>query len=139
MLNFLEIRTQYPKSHECLLEWSQKQDRYTQKDICYLQDICQSDYFKPRDLYDFFGEQDIKITLFGIIRYDGEFEYAPIIWYFLRGYWYATFLNIDNLWHERDDKNYMPIWGYVSQQEAEYVAFRKGFEILENKLLTENQ
>jgi hypothetical protein len=139
MLNFLEIRAKHPKAHQKLIEWANIFDKskgFSKYDVMHLAgDGIQSDCYKPRDLYDFFANQDIKITLFGIIRYDGAFEYAPIIWYWLNG-WHTTYLNEGNLWHERNGSgnNYMPIWGFVSQAEAEVVAFGKSFEILERKL-----
>ena len=105
-MNWTEIKEKYPKAYDSLLEWEP------------IIDISVWIYFKDRNLYDFFDEQELIIEIG--VEYGKDCE----------DYWFEWFINLKGT----GGADYLGHKCYKSRSEAEQAAFTKAFEILEEKL-----
>ena len=119
-MNWTLIKEKYPKAHKKLGEWLDW-DKHLEK----YQHLLHND----RDLYDFFDEQGIYIT----VMYDGLAPFQAQITQEGKSengseyIWHLPDFRFSDTW-----KNYYK--KYKTRTEAEEQAFLKAFSILEEKL-----
>jgi len=129
-MNWKEIKEKFPKAFKCLIDWwsdAISTDFSKAYGSNFNDDYI--DLFMPtRDLYDFFDENDIYITLDTTLvaipsRTIRHKLHLCFIWYILASYRPIT----EDCYHDKYPYK-------LSRTDAEAAAFEKAFEILETKL-----
>lgn len=126
-MNWKEIKEKYPKVWNELIQFKDEFGRvfvylYYRYELCIKEDYCSND-FHLRELYDFFDENEIYITI--TADYYGINEYHPLEY---SGDKEDVYYWINVNWVHEDNVE------YKTRTEAEESAFEKAFEILEQKL-----
>ena len=128
-MNWKEINKKYPKAFDLFFEWFKGDPKagVTKKEFLEVNDIVIM-YGNLRELYDFFDEQEIWITVYRMSKKDG-FGWGWRIDEDIKGKFKKR-----NIYFPRPLINDSDIV-LLARTDSEEAAFTKAFEILEEKIL----